>query len=223
MNYNEYYRNKEYLTRRLVERKAELKTAKKTNENIEQISAYELELKDLYELLHNFNNMLVRMRNKISAEDIDFKNRRIEYLNKIITEILAEFFPYLGLQASISYEDNRNSTKAKLRLKDADGNIRKPLISEGKFCQYLISFAGVAGILQSLGKNSIYLDEAFGVTSRERLTQVGEMLHKSVQKGLFLIAVTQNPELYNSVPRREIRMAYDVIKDAAYVEEVLDY
>ena len=108
-------------------------------------------------------------------------------------------------------------------LRVCSGFMRKPQMSEGKLCQYLISFAAVYSVVKSLGGSSIYVDEAFGVASTARLGDVGEMLNKCVHDGMQIILVSQKADLYCEIPHREIVMHKDSISDSVIIDNITDY
>ena len=111
-----------------------------------------------------------------------------------------------GFKAEITCDFKRGNNKASLRLIDRAGNVHLPYLSEGKLCQYLISFATTIGVVKGLNTQTVYVDEAFGVSSKANLPKIGEILQESINDGLQVILISQSSELYNSVSRREIHL-----------------
>lgn len=223
MSYNDYQSNKEYYRKKILEGKLRLERAKILNAEYDKIYARKTEIEGVLNSLLEYINLLNDTKDEVQKEDSDFKTRRIEYLNDIITERLSQFFPNDGLICKLAFDDKYKSSNATLRLEDANGFLRKPQISEGKLCQYLISFIASDSVVRSLGKNIIYIDEAFGVASTKKLEDVGRLIAQSVQDGIQIILVSQRSELYAEIPHREIVMHKDEILDQVVIDEIKDY
>lgn len=61
-------------------------------------------------------------------------------------------------------------------------------------------------MVKGLNTQTVYVDEAFGVSSKANLPKIGEILQESINDGLQVILISQSSELYNSVSRREIHL-----------------
>lgn len=97
-----------------------------------------------------------------------------------------------GFKAEITCDFKRGNNKASLRLIDRAGNVHLPYLSEGKLCQYLISFATTIGVVKGLNTQTVYVDEAFGVSSKANLPKIGEILQESINDGLQVILISQS-------------------------------
>ena len=214
--------NKRYFRKKIEERKIFEERCRTNNLIYEKLERQRIAVEDTIRDIRDYLRTLSLLKDYINHENTLFRNGRISFLNKIITDRLDEIFPDECLEARISYNDKNRSSKADLRLYDGVGNQRKPSISEGKFCQYLIGYTAVEGIIQSVGKNIIYIDEAFGVASERNLAYVGEMLAKSAKSGIQIILVSQKSELYSGIPHREIRMHKDPLESKIVIDEIVD-
>ena len=216
------YSKKEFYRRKITEKKLFLERTKVRNQEYEKIIACKTEAENALHDVQHYLQMLKVCSEIIRKENNDFKGRRIAYLNDMITECLHNFFPNQGFICNIAFEEKNRSNRAVLRLEDSSGFMRKPQMSEGKLCQYLISFAAVYSVVKSLGGSS-YVDEAFGVASTARLGDVGEMLNKCVHDGMQIILVSQKADLYCEIPHREIVMHKDSISDSVIIDNITDY
>ena len=217
------YSKKEFFRRKITEKKLLLERTKVRNQEYEKILACKTEADNALANVQHYLQILNTCAEIVRKENNDFKGRRIAYLNDMITECLHDFFPNEGFVCNIAFEEKNRSSKAILRLEDSTGFMRKPQMSEGKLCQYLISFAAVYSVVKSLGGSSIYVDEAFGVASTTRLGDVGEMLNKCVKDGMQIILVSQKADLYCEIPHREIVMHKDSISDSVVIDNITDY
>jgi DNA repair exonuclease SbcCD ATPase subunit len=170
------------------------------------------------ELLKTEMKVITRV---VRDEEVRFKEKRLRFVDDNITERLDIIFPSKGLVAETHCDFNHLQTKLRLYLKDRFGNLRPPYVTEGKGAQQLISFTAAESTLRLLGKNILYLDEAFSNASGETLEKIQPMLQKSVEDGFQLIVVSHSDEIYSNLSRREIHLeSYDgefvgnvVIKD----------
>lgn len=216
-------RNKEFLREKITQKRLALERSKVLNQELRKLNAKKADIEQVKDELEKYIAHLLYLKHVASAEEISFRDRRVKYLNDVITEEIQKVFPHSGMQARISYNDKYNKAKATLHLVDADGNPRKPRISEGKLCQYLISFAAVNGVVKSLGFRNIYVDEAFGVSSMDNLPRIGEILNQSIVDGMQIVLVSQNPALYEGIPRREIHLCPDTKNKRTTLGSVNDY
>ncbi|NBH96596.1 hypothetical protein D7Y41_02625 [Anaerotruncus sp. 1XD22-93] len=215
--------DREYYREKILEKKLQLERSKVMNQELLKLNAKKDAIQQVKDDLSAYVDLLFYLKRTVLAEDTAFRERRVEYLNNVITEELQKIFPHSGLQAKIAYNDKYSRTKATLRLVDSDGYSRKPKIAEGKLCQYLISFAAVNGVVRSLGYSNIYVDEAFGVSSPENLPRVGESLQQSIDSGMQIVLVSQNPALYESIPRQEIHLRHEPADGRTVIDNIAEY
>lgn len=223
MEIGDILNRKEWFRDKIVGKKMKLERSKVMNQELAKLQVRKEKVTEAVLELEQYLSTLSYFKKIALAEDVEFRDRRVEYLNELITEKLQDFFPYSDLRAKIAYNDKYNNTKAELRLIDTNGNVRKPAISEGKLCQYLINFAAVDGVVSSLGYNNIYIDEAFGVSSQDNLPRVGAMLKNSIDAGMQIILVSQNAELYSGIPRHELHLQIDAITQKGKLQKIVDY
>lgn len=217
--HNEYYKSK------LLEKKVQLERGKMLNAERERIQQKLLAVQELERELRQHLESLKTLKTIVTKEDDEFKKRRINYLSDRITEVLATIFPEEQFEAEIVYDFKYGSDKAFLTLKDKNGKIRIPFISEGKLCQYLISFASTVSTVMGLGASEIFIDEAFGVSSSTNLPKVGEIIREYSENGLQFFIISQNADLYNDIPRREIHFHKDNVSKTGKVvlDSIIEY
>lgn len=217
VNAKEWYRNQ------IVNKKLQLERLRERNKQIVALTAKKAKIDRLNSELETYLSDLAFFSCAANEENLAFRKRRLDYLNDLISERLKEFFPEDGFQSEVIYTTKYGKSKVDLRLIDSCGYRRKPSISEGKLCQYLISFAAIDGVVRSLGKNSIFIDEAFGVSSESNLPKLGTMLERSCATGMKLLIISQRSDLYSNVKHREIHLSRDVIENKVCLDSIEDY
>lgn len=222
MDVNKIIKDKEFFRKRLLDKKLQLENVVMANREYEQLEQEKIAGEAIEQELKQYLADLVQLKDNVNFEDKEYRNRRIDFLNSELTEMLYKFFPNKGLIADIIFDDKYKGSNAYLQLKDADNNIRTPENTEGGLGQYLISYAAVTGVLKALNQNIVFLDEAFGVSDKTNLVKIGELLHKSCEEGMQIILATQDPLLYSSVPHRAFCLELDVEKDSVVIDKVLD-
>lgn len=222
MIYDDILRDRDFFERKLYQKHAELERARVTNEMREKVESRKSEVEEVTLELEKYLFDLKRLRAVLETEDRDFKNRRLDYVDSLITDSLSAIFPDDGLKAKLHCEFNRKNG-VDLELVDKYDNELSPDICSGKLQQYLISFAAVAGIANGLGIKQLYVDEAFGVAAPSILGEIGKVIQKSVDNGMQIILIAQNSGLYQDLPRREIKLKKSVETDAIEVVSEEDF
>lgn len=222
IKYDLILRDQDYFERKLYERYANLERAKINNEMREKLVTKRDSLASIVSELKQYIATLKKVNAAIDTEDHQYKNRRLDYLNELITESLAKIFPDDLLEARVECDFNRTNTVT-LSLYDKYGNVLEPYMCSGKLQQYLISFASVAGIAAGLGKHNLYVDEAFGVAAPEILGEIGKVVQQNVENGTQVVIISQNPGLYQDLPRHEIHLQTDVKNQEVKVVSEINY
>lgn len=200
----------------------ELERAKLVNEQVKHFSVLKDRLTSLALKVEKHRMDLTKLRAAVIKEDNDFKNRRIEYLNAVITEALADIFPEEGVTAELLCDFSRTDV-VELILYDCLGHEYIPDICSGKLMQYLISFSAITGITLKLGKKNIFVDEAFGVASPDIMGKIGDVVQERIDSGLQLIMIAQNSAVYQDLPRHEIILQKDPVLAETCVITECDY
>lgn len=207
----------------LNNKKIALERAKAINDKYIQVQSDIARLQLLQDQCYKHRIKLEQLTKILEKEDASFRTRRINFLNDHVTEELLKIFPSKGFKAKIDCDFKRGSGLATLYLIDKNNVERSPDITEGKLCQYLISFASTVGAIKSLQASNIYIDEAFGVSSTENLPKIGEMLLDTVKDGTQLILISQKADLYSEISHREIHLELNEAEDTARVVKVEDF
>lgn len=200
----------------------EIEKAKLMNAQLEEFVLRRDQLADLVQATRKHVDSLTKLRAAVIREDNLFRENRIEYLNAVITEALADIFPEEKLTAKLHCDFSRTDT-VELVLYDELGNEYLPDICAGKLMQYLISFAAITGITLNLGVHNIFIDEAFGVASPDIMGQIGEVVQRRIADGLQIVMIAQNSALYQDLPRHEIRLRKDEVTKVTFVVEEIDF
>lgn len=206
MNTRAVYENCEFYKRRLMEKRLQLERSKVINEEVKKLRIRVDAIDEmLFDVVGQLNS-LKKLETIITKESDSFRERRVTYLDDQITDALSVIFPEKDFKAKIQYDFKYGSSKAYLRLKDRKGNNRSPFVTEGKLCQYTIGFISTVSTVVGLGASIIFIDEAFGVSSKKNLPKIGEMIQSYADTGLQFIIISQSSDLYADIPRREIHL-----------------
>ena len=222
MDWKNYYRNKEYIRKKITEKRLNLERVISSNKEYEKIKAEKIAGEEIVARLDKYLIDLNQLKDNVSLEDKEYRNRRIKFLSDQITDMLYRFFPDKGFEAKINFDDKRRVSNAGLKLIDKSGVERNPELSEGMLLQYLISYAAINAVLDSVDKHIIFIDEAFGVASQQNLPKIAEMLQQSCESGMQIILATQNPLLYNSIPHKVFQLELDPVEDKVMVGDVIE-
>lgn len=220
MDYNRMLSNKHYFEKKLLENKLKLEQIAVSNKEFEQLSAEKVAGDEIATAVNLYINDLKDLLNNVNREDKDYRNRRIDFLNSEITKMLERFFPNKNLIANIVFDDKYKNSNAYLNLIDGEGDLRNPANTEGMLGQYLISFTAVTTVLKTMSKHIVFIDEAFGVASKNNLPKIADVLAKSCEDGMQIILSTQDPLLFNTIPHRVINLSLDPITDSVEVESI---
>lgn len=198
--------------------KIQLAEARKMEERRKVILSLMLESDALVEYLTTLTIDLRVLKEIVKREEAAFKRRRLSYLDGSITEKLSYIFPKKNLCARTECNFERNNTKLRLSLVDEKGNVRPPYLTEGKFAQQLISFAAAQSCTKLLGRNKLYLDEAFSNASEDNLIKMQELLKTCVEDGFQIILISQSPLLFSDIKRHEIILKS---QDGQFIDSVV--
>lgn len=215
---------REMYQQKLNDTKIEIEKAKAINESRQSIIDKQVEVDCLYTEITEYRNKLSVLKSRIIKENDEFRSRRLQHLNEVITDGVADVFPEKKLKAEVLCNFKRKD-KIKLQLTDETGHVILPHIGKGKLMQYLISFSAVCGIAESLGVKNVYIDEAFGVASQNNLSIIGDIIARKISEGgMQMILVSQNPSLYQDVPRKQFNLLLDLKTGNANIdsEEIID-
>ena len=201
---------------------SEIERAQYVNESRRKLLTEKSRLEELIEDTTVYLNTLKVVQSRTIKENDDFKTRRLNLLNAEITDSLAKVMPEKSFRANVKCDFNRKN-RVITSLIDANGAEFSPKMSNGKLVQYVTTFSGISGIVKALGIKNLYVDEAFGVSSINRLPAVGDYINSLVGQGIQIILVSQNDGLYRDIPRREFHLKFESTGNRAILEKVVDY
>lgn len=222
MNYNVLMAKRQMYDSLIYKKVADLERAKVNNEQRAKLVAERDELAELSKSYAEHIRNLDRLSAAIDREDNNFKTRRLDFVNQLITDSLTKLFPQEGLTAKVICDFKRKNG-ALLQLLNKDGNVVHPDMCSGQLQQYVISFAAVTGIVQGLGIGNVFIDEAFGVAAPEILGDIGKIVEDFVNGGVRVVMIAQQPGLYQDIPHREIQLKKDPITGEISVVSTTDY
>lgn len=201
----------EYLTM-----KNNLEVYEKLEETYNEVLGLKDNVHKLLDIYKIFINLLV-------SEDNAFKEKRLRYLEAYIDKNLEIIFPNEGFKSKIDFDYSYNNQKVTLYLVDRENKIRIPSVCEGSFLQQLIGFSAAVGIIECLGSNKLYMDEAFSASSMENLTKISGLLKKLLDEGSQILIIEQKNDIFKDLPRREINIEKDAIDECVNILSVVDY
>ena len=219
--YEDIINKRNYYQQKIYTKIAEVERAKASNAERNKLLVKKTDFDMLCGMMTKYINDTKLLMAAVDKEDNEYKNRRISFIDALVTDGLAQIFPQDNLKAHLTCDFNRKN-EAVLELIDRQGNIADPDMCSGKLQQYLISFAAVTGIVRGLGITNLFIDEAFGVAAPDILGDLGELLYEQVKDGIQVILIAQNPGLYQDIPRREIRLSKDSTTGEMHVISQLD-
>lgn len=111
--------------------------------------------------------------------------------------------------------------RSELVFVDDKSNVRYPRITEGGFMKQLIGFVSAIKVIQLIGAKTLFMDEAFSNASAKKKEQVAQVINEYLKEGLQLILISQSPECYDTLPRREFRL--NTVKKLCVLTDVRDY
>lgn len=198
--YNDY-------SNRLFYKKTQLAEAKKTNEELVDLTKNLNEVKELRAEIENNITAYKTLIKVTKAEDLNYKNRRLAFIEENLDNYIDLIFPNEGFKAKINCGVKYNTERAVLTLQNKVGRISKPKRLEGKLCRQLINFSATKVISECFNLNKLYLDEAFTASSRENLTKISTIVKSAIDSGAQIILIEQEDGVYKDLPRREIHIS----------------
>ena len=213
-----YWNNKGYFEQRIRDLEVHIAVAKKNNENRQKLLVQRGEVQELAANLNEYVDKLRVILARTTKENNDFRTRRLDLLNYSVSEELGKIFTRERFQAKISCDFKRKNV-VKLVLTDAWGNVFYPRMGNGMLVQYLTSFAAISCITRTLGFHNLFIDEAFGCASMNNLPVIGQLLGELVSSGMQIVCVSQNPVLYQDLPRHEICLTINKEGTGVLMEE----
>lgn len=200
-----------------------IKQCEKINEELKVLKKQYAEGQDLLNKIMVLKEKFHDYYELCKKEESAYKERRKLFMETYITEYLAEIFPEQQFIAKIVEKNIYNYNRVSLVIMDEYGNERDPLLSEGKFCQQLISTAAVVAAVHNSNKHALYIDEAFSASSPSNLVKASNILERIQQEGIFCLLISQHAELYRDVHRREIHLDYDYLKNVTIIKNTTDF
>lgn len=185
----------------------ELESAKESNRNRDNLMRSVNQLTEKIEEIDEYITLCKCIVNTAKDEEVKFKTSRIEYLEEMIEVNLGYLFPEAQYKTKLLSNVKRGKSKVKLLLKKAtDSDFRNPINSNGGMAQQVISFTSSMVIINLLGKNKIFIDEALGNGSAESKKKMSKVIDLYAKRGNQIIMISQGSDLYSNIARREIHL-----------------
>ena len=196
-------------TSKLSKAKSYLQYAKQANEKLERYQKLFDETTELSQAARAYLNALKIVLDVTQKESQKLKETRQFILEQEVTNVLSSVFEGEQFRAKLDVNTNLKTKTADLTLISRNGYRRKPVLSNGKCAQQVVSFSVVKSVLDFLGCDLVVLDEAFASSDRENLLKLSKLLSET-SKEKQIILVEHKEEIYKNLPRREIRLTKDV-------------
>lgn len=194
---------------KLSKAKTRLDNARESNAKLERYQKLYEDTLNLEQLCRIYLNKLKIMLDLSQKESQRLKETRQFILEQEITGVLSNVFEGEQFKAKLDVNTNLKTKTADLTLISRNGYKRKPVLSNGKCAQQVISFSVVKSVLDFLDCDLVVLDEAFASSDRENLLKLSKLLEETMRKKQIIL-VEHKEEIYKNLPRREIRLTKDV-------------
>lgn len=205
------------------EKQIELRLAEDRSAKYEKLQSDLEKLQSLNTDINTLKNIFSMFLKILATEDNAFKKKRLRYLEAYIDRNLEIIFPNEGFKSKIYFDYSYNKQKVALYLIDRYGKVRIPSVCEGSLLQQLIGFSAAVGIVECLGANKLFMDEAFSASSMENLTKISALLKKLIEEDFQILIIEQKNDIFKDLTRREINIAKDAIKESVQVLSITDY
>lgn len=175
---------------------------------------YELQVSKVY------RNALLKILDCTKDKYANYQSSRLNYIEDSLSDVINLLFPDAELTPKIKTFDRRNIMRSELILMDKGNNVRYPRITEGGFMKQLIGFVSAIRVIQLIGAKTLFMDEAFSNASTKKKEQVAAVINEYLKEGLQLILISQSPECYDTLPRREFRL--NTVNGVCVLKDVRD-
>lgn len=206
---NDFISNKEFYRRQIIEKKLRLERIRKGNEEYKKQKNLKMELEEALNEMRDAISDLEFSKENVNREYARYKEGQIKFLEASVDQAILEIFPEESFSSTLKCTIERKNPTISLKLTDKNGNERIPWISEGKLMQYVISFSTTLHALVNYGYNLLLIDEAFSVSSTNKLPMLGDLVSSHVDRGVQCIIIAQSSLLYKDCARHEIHLAKD--------------
>ena len=178
---------------------------------------------ELEEDYKTFSYQLDAIRKTCNIEDINYKKRRLNYIEKCVEKNLSLIYPDEGFTCEITWDFKYNNQKVDLYLYNKDGELSIPRVNEGGFCRRLTGFSAASAVTESLGCKNLYMDEVFYAAHPDNLAKTSSLLQELVDKCFQMILIEQQDDIYRDLKRREIHVRKNPITSLCEVTRTIDY
>lgn len=199
----------------------EIERDRTINQRVDYLKEQISDLDNFLGLAVPYCDSLVKLSKLTKDTYADYQQGRIKFIEDSLEEVISELFPNSNFRPRIRYTHYRNEIRSELVLIDQQGYERFPRITEGGFMKQLIGFSSAIKVLELVGSKTFYLDEAFSNASATKKEQMANIISKCLDNGLQLILISQSPECYDSLPRREFIL--DTKNNRCVLTDVRDY
>lgn len=209
------------LTSLCVRKRCEIDEIKRENARVEYLN---LRIQNTTEANSNLTNYIKTLDNillRSKEQDIKYKNDRIGSIEDNVKDGIDLIYPNDDFGVKITYSNERNKSRSRLHLIDSEGYTRNPKNTEGGLMKQLIGFSSSMSVVTLLNTMKFYIDEAFGAGSPENRAKVGQIINNFLNKEVQMFLVSQSPEVYQDIPRREIHLIRE--RNQTRVREVIDW
>lgn len=206
----------------LVSLQRKLEEGKRLNREREELQRKLSDARKLRQQTATYVGALNKLQKRFITEDLEYKDRRLAFVSKLITDNVAAIFPFEGFTVSLLSDFKYKSSRTHLRITDRNNRKRLPHINEGKLMQELISYSSALGINESSGCYILYADEALAASDQDNLGKIAELTRNALDKGIQIIMIEQSENGYKNLPRREFHLEKDHVNQRTVLVNVID-
>lgn len=219
-NYRNYIRDQRdylnYLKTKLARAEETERSRKKLEEDKSELMGRIEEVKS-----YKQNAMII---NKVAMKEyMSYRKRRIEFLDSKITDNVERIFPQDGFVSKIEYDTSYGKENAYVTLIDRNGFKMIPKYANGGLLKELIGFTSAVSLLDCLGSNTFFFDEAFGMSSIDNKEELGKLVSEQSNKGVQMFLISQSPELYDNINCRCIYLERDKETNITSITNITDF
>ncbi len=173
-------------------------------------------------LLLGINQQLKQLNNVIIEEENEWRRSVLNIIESEIISDLAFVYPEDFYQLTLSSRIVRNKIHIEATVKSVfcnniPGRIKN---TQGRLFQQIVSFAALKSIMNLLGINSVYIDEAFSGAAKDNIKHLNKFLSHIKDEGFNIILIAQNMSLAEGIDANRLLVTRSIDNETSITQEV---
>lgn len=173
-------------------------------------------------LLLGINQQLKQLNNIIIEEENEWRRSVLNIIESEIISDLAFVYPEDFYQLTLSSRIVRNKIHIEAMVKSVfcnniPGRIKN---TQGRLFQQIVSFAALKSIMNLLGINSVYIDEAFSGAAKDNIKHLNKFLSHIKDEGFNIILIAQNMSLAEGIDANRLLVTRSIDNETSITQEV---